>query len=51
MPALIVLGIVAAYGGIGLVMRAKFYPREPVRMALAWPLSRGLDGSNATDSA
>lgn len=42
MPALIVLGIVATYGGIGLVMRAKFYPREKPIMALAWPLVAGI---------
>lgn len=39
MPLLIVVGAVAVYSGIGLVIRAKRFPREPVSTAAIWPLA------------
>lgn len=39
MPIIVVVGIVAAYSGVGLYMRKKFFPHEPVQIALAWPFA------------
>ena len=34
----ILIGL-AVYEGIGLVVRAKYFPREPVYMASVWPVA------------
>ncbi len=38
MPILVILGVAAAYSGIGLAIRSRYFPREPVSTALIWPL-------------
>lgn len=38
---IIILGVVAAYTGIGLYLRKTRFPREPVQTALIWPIAFG----------